>query len=87
MGSPELPFDLSAKIKSKFPISVSHDYLGRAARIDKPEFTVLCLEPVLATRHTEHRGIARMLNVPHVPPDELLCKLSPPQKITGSFSP
>lgn len=82
MGLCEVPFDLSAEIKSKFPISVSHGYLGKSARIDKPEF--LCLEAVLATKHTEHRETVRMLNVP---PDELLCKLSPLRKITGSSPP
>lgn len=85
MGLHELPFDLSAEIKSKFPISVSHGYLGRTAKIDKPEFTVLCLEAVLATKHTtKHRRTVRLLNVP---PDELLCKLSPLRKISGSFPP
>lgn len=59
----ELPFDSSAKIKSKFPISASHNYLGRIARIDKPEFTVLSLEPVLAAKHREHRGTVRIFSV------------------------
>lgn len=60
---PELRCDLTAKIKRKFPISISHDYLGRTARIDKLEFTGLCLELVLATKLIEHMGTAvRMLN-------------------------
>lgn len=78
---PELPFDVKAKIKSEFPISISHEYLGRTARIDKPEFPVLCLEPV------GNRAQGNSKDVKRVPPDELLCKLSPPRKIPGSFLP
>lgn len=81
---PELPSDVSAKIKSEFPISISHEYLGRTARIDKPEFTVLCLEPV---GNRAYRAQGNSKDVKRVPPDELLCKLSPPRKIPGSFPP
>ena len=66
MVLPELRCDLSAKIKSKFPISVSHDYLGRTARIDKLEFTGLCLELVLATKHIEHMGRAARTLIYHL---------------------
>ena len=82
---PELRCDLSAEIKSKFPISIKRDYSGRAARIDKPEFAGLCLELGLATKHIEHMQTAvRTLNMP---PEGLLCKVSPSRKIIGSFPP
>lgn len=80
---PELRCDLSAKIKSKFPISISHVYFGRTARIGKLEFTGLCLELGLVTKHIKHMGTAvRKLNTP---PDGLLCKVSPSRKIIGSY--
>lgn len=66
-------------MKSRFPISVSHDYLGRTARIDKLGFTDLCLELVLATKHVEHVGTA--VRTVNVPPDGLFCKVSPEKSL------
>lgn len=79
---PEQLCNLSAKIKSKFPISISQNL---PARRDELEFTGLCQELVLAKKPVEHTGLAvKTLNVS---PDRFFCARSAhPEKSLSLYS-